>query len=133
MQPPQHSTQSMSTDIIKNPLDLCSSSMGPHALQHQSRSYPGGPPLLCRTPSASSQSSLDSSTSKPVSFVHKKKRSIFIELYREVIEVPHLKYVLLHRTVRPNKPITITRPPIRPVILCIEVRADHRHHIGPLP
>ncbi|XP_066145550.1 synaptotagmin-5 isoform X2 [Euwallacea fornicatus] len=66
VQPPQNASQSMTADIMKNPLDLCtSSSAGSHALQHQSRSYPGGPPLLCRTPSASSQSSLDSSTSKP--------------------------------------------------------------------
>ncbi|XP_050300266.1 synaptotagmin-5 isoform X2 [Anthonomus grandis grandis] len=65
IQPPRASTHSMSTDIIKTPLDLCSSaSTSPQSLQHQSRSYPGGPPLLCRTPSASSQSSLDSSTSK---------------------------------------------------------------------
>ncbi|KAF7280464.1 synaptotagmin beta isoform X2 [Rhynchophorus ferrugineus] len=65
IQPPQHtSAQSMTAEIMKTPLELCSTSVGPHALQHQSRSYPGGPPLLCRTPSASSQSSLDSSNSK---------------------------------------------------------------------
>ncbi|CAG9766092.1 unnamed protein product [Ceutorhynchus assimilis] len=61
IQPPQNTSQAMTAEIMKSPLDLCSS---PHALQHQSVSYPGGPPLLCRTPSASSQSSLDSSTSK---------------------------------------------------------------------
>ncbi|XP_030745719.1 synaptotagmin-1 [Sitophilus oryzae] len=65
VQPPQHtSAQSMTAEIMKTPLELCSSSVGGHPLQHQSKSYPGGQPLLCRTPSASSQSSLDSSNSK---------------------------------------------------------------------
>ncbi|XP_048517531.1 synaptotagmin-6 isoform X2 [Dendroctonus ponderosae] len=64
VQPPQNSSQSMTAEIMRTPLELCSSSVANHALQHQSKSYPGGPPLLCRTPSASSQSSLDSSTSK---------------------------------------------------------------------
>lgn len=65
---------------MKAPLDLCSSPMAPHMpqttsvlpLQHQSKSYPGGGGAnnhqspLCRTPSVSSQSSLDSSASKQV-------------------------------------------------------------------
>ncbi|XP_060532007.1 synaptotagmin-5-like [Cylas formicarius] len=66
VQPPQNSSaQSMTAEIMKTPLDLCSSPpVGTHSLQHQSKSYPSGQSLLCRTPSASSQSSLDSTASK---------------------------------------------------------------------
>ncbi|KAJ8982658.1 hypothetical protein NQ317_019059 [Molorchus minor] len=65
VQPPQNaSAQSLTAEILKTPLDLCSAPIAPHSLQHQSKSYPGGPPVLCRTPSVSSQSSLDSTASK---------------------------------------------------------------------
>ncbi|CAH1159704.1 unnamed protein product [Phaedon cochleariae] len=65
IQPPQNaSAQALTAEILKTPLDVCSASMAPPSLQHQSKSYPGGPPLLCRTPSVSSQSSLDSTASK---------------------------------------------------------------------
>ncbi|KAJ8919456.1 hypothetical protein NQ315_016556 [Exocentrus adspersus] len=64
IQPPQNSSaQALTAEVLKTQLDLCSAPMAPH-LQHQSKSYPGGQPLLCRTPSASSQSSLDSTASK---------------------------------------------------------------------
>lgn len=59
----------MSADILKTPLDVCSAPIGPPPLQHQSKSYPGGQPLqLCRTPSVSSQSSLESTASKQVKY-----------------------------------------------------------------
>lgn len=67
VQPPQNtSAQAMTAELMKTPLDVCSNVQGAHALQHQSKSYPGGQPLLCRTPSVSSQSSLDSSASRQV-------------------------------------------------------------------
>lgn len=71
IQPPQNaSAQQMTAEILKTPLDLCSAPVQPPqpSLQHQSKSYPGGQPLLCRTPSVSSQSSLDSTASKQVSY-----------------------------------------------------------------
>ncbi|KAG5879302.1 hypothetical protein JTB14_021959 [Gonioctena quinquepunctata] len=65
IQPPQNaSAQALTAEILKTPLDVCSATTAPPALQHQSKSYPGGQPLLCRTPSVSSQSSLDSTASK---------------------------------------------------------------------
>lgn len=67
IQPPQNaSAQALTAELMKMPLELCSASQGSHSLQHQSKSYPGGQPLLCRTPSVSSQSSLDSSASRQV-------------------------------------------------------------------
>ncbi|KAL1509133.1 hypothetical protein ABEB36_003920 [Hypothenemus hampei] len=60
IQPPHH--HSMTAEIMKNPLEVCTAQTS--NLQQQSKSYPCGTPLLCRTPSASSQSSLDSCTSK---------------------------------------------------------------------
>ncbi|KAK9692692.1 C2 domain [Popillia japonica] len=67
IQPPQNSSsQAVTAELMKTPLDVCSNSNSygsPH-LQHQSKSYPGGQPLLCRTPSVSSQSSLDSGASR---------------------------------------------------------------------
>ncbi|XP_018322417.1 synaptotagmin-5 isoform X2 [Agrilus planipennis] len=50
--------------MMKAPLDLCQNSGNAPLLQHQSKSYPGGQPPLCRTPSVSSQSSLESSASR---------------------------------------------------------------------
>lgn len=66
IQPPQtSSSQSLSSDLLKTPLEIGSTSTSQNvALQHQSKSYPGGQPHLCRTPSVSSQSSLDSSVSR---------------------------------------------------------------------
>ncbi|CAH1968325.1 unnamed protein product [Acanthoscelides obtectus] len=66
---PNSSAQSLTAELLRAPLDIAPStgnnaSASPPPLQHQSRSYPGGPPLLCRTPSVSSQSSLDSTASK---------------------------------------------------------------------
>ncbi|XP_071056275.1 synaptotagmin-5 isoform X2 [Onthophagus taurus] len=61
IQPPQNpSGQSMTAELFKNPLEVCSNTTSIPNLQHQSKSYPGGQPQLCRTPSVSSQSSLDS-------------------------------------------------------------------------
>jgi hypothetical protein len=65
IQPPQNaSAQALTAELMKMPLELCSAPQNSHSLQHQSKSYPGGQPLLCRTPSVSSQSSLDSSASR---------------------------------------------------------------------
>ncbi|XP_050498329.1 synaptotagmin-6 [Diabrotica virgifera virgifera] len=65
VQPPQNSSaQDLTAEILKTPLEVCSAHVPPPALQHQSKSYPTGQPLLCRTPSVSSQSSLDSTASK---------------------------------------------------------------------
>ncbi|VEN59533.1 unnamed protein product, partial [Callosobruchus maculatus] len=66
---PNSSAHSLTAELLRAPLDLPpttghNASASPPPLQHQSRSYPGGAPLLCRTPSVSSQSSLDSTASK---------------------------------------------------------------------
>lgn len=54
------SSHSINPDILRSPLDLRSSPLHSH-LQHQSKSFP---PRLQRTPSVSSQSSLDSAPSR---------------------------------------------------------------------
>jgi hypothetical protein len=51
---------SVNPDLMRSPLDASP------VLTHQSKSYPGGQPRLARTPSVSSQSSLDSSASRQV-------------------------------------------------------------------
>lgn len=78
IQPPQSSTQSLNVDFLKstassnvtNDAVFCSNSNNIASttppLQHQSRSYPTGQPHLCRTPSVSSQGSLDSTVSRQV-------------------------------------------------------------------
>lgn len=79
VQPPSYSNNS--TDFLKTPLDNSSNVLGSGVppLQHQSRSYPTGQPHLCRTPSVSSQSSLDSSASRQViekiSFIFNNKKT----------------------------------------------------------
>ncbi|KAF2901710.1 hypothetical protein ILUMI_04471, partial [Ignelater luminosus] len=65
IQPPQNvSSHALTAELLKTPLELCQNSSSVPALQHQSKSYPGGQPPLCRTPSVSSQSSLESSASR---------------------------------------------------------------------
>ncbi|CAG9860369.1 unnamed protein product [Phyllotreta striolata] len=59
------STQDVASDVLKSTSEAgASAHVPPPTLQHQSKSYPAGQPLLCRTPSVSSQSSLDSTASK---------------------------------------------------------------------
>ncbi|KAF5285001.1 hypothetical protein FQR65_LT02313 [Abscondita terminalis] len=65
IQPPQHvSSHALTAELLKTPLEVCQNTQNVPALQHQSKSYPGGQPPLCRTPSVSSQSSLESSASR---------------------------------------------------------------------
>ncbi|GLV35762.1 Synaptotagmin beta [Carabus blaptoides fortunei] len=65
VQPPhQGTTHSVTSEIPRTPLELGPGSVGAPLLQHQSRSYPTGQPHLTRTPSVSSQSSLDSGISR---------------------------------------------------------------------
>lgn len=67
VQPPQNvSANALTAELLKTPLELCQNASNVPALQHQSKSYPGGQPPLCRTPSVSSQSSLESSASRQV-------------------------------------------------------------------
>jgi hypothetical protein len=51
---------SVNPDFMRSPLDASP------VLTHQSKSYPGGQPHLARTPSVSSQGSLDSGASRQV-------------------------------------------------------------------
>lgn len=56
---------SVNTELLHSPLEVSPGAV----LTHQSRSYPGVQGHLSRTPSVSSQSSLDSSISKQVIFL----------------------------------------------------------------
>ncbi|CAH0560664.1 unnamed protein product [Brassicogethes aeneus] len=69
IQPPQNTAvHALTAELLKSTqLELVSvPAAAGHALQHQSKSYPtgGGQQALCRTPSVSSQSSLESSNSR---------------------------------------------------------------------
>jgi hypothetical protein len=57
---PTVAPHSVNPELMRSPLDSSP------VLTHQSKSYPGGQPRLARTPSVSSQSSLDSSVSRQV-------------------------------------------------------------------
>lgn len=65
VQPPHQGASH--SDLSKTTIDLGPGGAVAPLLQHQSRSYPGGQPRLARTPSVSSQSSLDSGISRQVS------------------------------------------------------------------
>ncbi|KAB0798857.1 hypothetical protein PPYR_06737 [Photinus pyralis] len=65
IQPPQNvSSNALTAELLKTPLEVCQNTSHVPALPYQSKSYPGGQPPLCRTPSVSSQSSLESSASR---------------------------------------------------------------------
>ena len=55
--------RSMKPELMRSQLDSSP------VLTHQSKSYPGGQPRLARTPSVSSQGSLDSSISRQVNTI----------------------------------------------------------------
>ena len=57
---PTVAPHAVNPELLRTPLDSSP------VLTHQSKSYPGGQPRLARTPSVSSQSSLDSSISRQV-------------------------------------------------------------------
>ncbi|KAK5643895.1 hypothetical protein RI129_007740 [Pyrocoelia pectoralis] len=66
IQPPQNvSSNALTAELLKTPLEVCQNTSHVPTLPYQSKSYPGGQPPLCRTPSVSSQSSLESSASRP--------------------------------------------------------------------
>lgn len=65
---PTVAPHSVNPELMRSPLDSSP------VLTHQSKSYPGGQPRLARTPSVSSQSSLDSSVSRQVNQIIMAKR-----------------------------------------------------------
>nr|XP_023016151.1 synaptotagmin-5 [Leptinotarsa decemlineata] len=114
IQPPQNvSAQALTAEILKTPLDVCSAAVAPPALQHQSKSYPGGQPLLCRTPSVSSQSSLDSTASKQLGGSTSSCNSPVPASPRTGLG-RCLSPLFIHRTVVPEASST-TAPPASPL------------------